>query len=71
MTGEFRRVAKEKPSEFDPRKFLVPALKAMEDLCKDRFERFGAAGQSAKIKPISLDDMAERYHAGSLDPAGS
>jgi Fructose/tagatose bisphosphate aldolase len=71
MTGEFRRVAKEKPSEFDPRKFLVPALKAMEDLCKDRFERFGAAGQSAKIKPISLDDMAERYHSGALDPAGS
>lgn len=71
MTGEFRRVANEKPSEFDPRKFLVPALKAMEDLCKDRFERFGAAGQSAKIKPISLDDMAERYHSGALDPAGS
>ena len=26
MTGQFRRVAKESPREFDPRKFLIPAF---------------------------------------------
>ena len=31
MAGQFRKVATEKPSEFDPRKFLVPAMKEMEN----------------------------------------
>lgn len=33
-----------------------------------RYESFGTAGQAHKIKPISLDDMFERYDSGSLDP---
>jgi hypothetical protein len=41
MTGMFRKVAQEKPSEFDPRKFNIPAMEALEKLCRDRFERFG------------------------------
>lgn len=68
MTGQFRKLAKEKPSEFDPRKFMIPAMKELEDLCRDRFERFGTAGQSGKIKPISMDEMAKRYASGALDP---
>ena len=68
MTGQFRKVAMENPSQFDPRKFLIPAMDALEDLCIDRFERFGTAGHAAKIKPISLDDMAKRYASGELDP---
>ena len=68
MTGQFRKVAQESPDQFDPRKFLIPAMQALEELCVDRFERFGTAGNAAKIKPISLDDMAERYRNGSLDP---
>lgn len=68
MTGQFRKLAQEKPEEFDPRKFLIPATKAMEDLCRDRFERFGTAGNASKIKPIHMDDMARRYAAGTLDP---
>ncbi len=68
MTGRFRRVAREKPAEFDPRKFLIPAMEELETLCRDRFERFGTAGQAARIKPVSLDDMAARYAAGTLDP---
>ncbi|MBI1207065.1 MAG: fructose-bisphosphate aldolase class II [Azospirillum sp.] len=69
MTGQFRRVATEQPEEFDPRKFLKPAMDAMRDLCRDRFERFGAAGNASKIKVIPLDEMARRYAAGRLDPA--
>ena len=68
LTGQFRKVAKSKPTEFDPRKFMIPAMEEMQKLCEDRFERFGTAGNASKIKPIDLDDMAKRYAAGSLDP---
>ncbi|MFC6686359.1 class II fructose-bisphosphate aldolase [Jhaorihella thermophila] len=69
MTGQFRKVATEKPTEFDPRKFLIPAMEEMEKLCHDRFERFGAAGNASKIKVIDMDEMAKRYASGALDPA--
>ncbi len=68
MTGQFRKIAQEKPNEFDPRKFMIPAMDALEELCRDRFERFGTAGHAASIKPIPLDDMARRYADGSLSP---
>ncbi len=68
MTGQFRRIATEHPNEFDPRKFLKPAMDAMRDLCRDRLERFGAAGNASKIKVIAMDEMAKRYAAGKLDP---
>ncbi|APX90003.1 fructose-1,6-bisphosphate aldolase [Brevirhabdus pacifica] len=68
MTAQFRKVATQNPKEFDPRKFLIPAMQEMEDLCRDRFERFGTAGNASKIKVIPMDDMARRYADGSLDP---
>ncbi|WP_343079471.1 class II fructose-bisphosphate aldolase [Ostreiculturibacter nitratireducens] len=68
MTGQFRKLAAEKPEEFDPRKFMIPAMKELEALCKDRFERFGTAGHASRIKAISIDDMARRYASGALDP---
>ena len=39
----------------------------MKEICKARYEAFGSAGQAAKIKPISLDDMAIRYSKGELN----
>ncbi|NGO50333.1 class II fructose-bisphosphate aldolase [Allomesorhizobium camelthorni] len=68
MAGQFRRIAMENPGEFDPRKFLKPAMDAMRDLCRDRLERFDAAGNASKIKVIAMDEMAKRYAAGKLDP---
>jgi fructose-bisphosphate aldolase class II len=68
MTGQFRRVARESPKEFDPRKFLVPAMAELEALCRERFEAFGTAGHASKIDVVAMDDMARRYAAGSLDP---
>ena len=68
MTGQFRKVAMEKPEEFDPRKFLVPAMDALKKLCLDRYEQFGCAGQASKIRPLPLDRMAARYQSGELDP---
>jgi fructose-bisphosphate aldolase class II len=69
MLGIIRKVADENRAEFDPRKFLKPAMDAMESLCADRFERFGTAGHASRIKPLSLAAMAARYADGSLDPA--
>ena len=69
LTGQFRKVAMENPKEFDPRKFLIPAMKEMETLVRDRFERFGTAGNASKITVIPMDDMAKRYASGALDPA--
>ncbi|WP_417626257.1 class II fructose-bisphosphate aldolase [Pararhodobacter aggregans] len=66
MAGQLRKVAQKNPREFDPRKFLKPAMDAMRDLCRDRFEAFGAAGNAHKIKVIPMDDMARRYKAGTL-----
>ena len=68
MAGVIRKVAQTAPSEFDLRKFLKPAQDAMETLCRNRFERFGTAGNAHKIKPISLADMARFYANGQLDP---
>ncbi len=68
MTGQFRKVAVETPTQFDPRKFLVPAMEEMERLVNDRFDRFGTAGNAHKIKVIPMDDMARRYADGTLDP---
>ncbi len=61
MSGGIRRIGEQDRSQFDPRKFLMLVLKAMEDLCRDRFEQFETAGNASKIKPISVADMAKAY----------
>jgi fructose-bisphosphate aldolase class II len=66
IIGQYRRVAGEKPSEFDPRQFNKPAIAKMEEVCRERFEAFGTAGQAAKIQPLPLTEMARRYEAGDL-----
>ncbi len=66
MTAQFRKVAMTSRREFDPRKFLKPAMDAMRDLCRERFEAFGTAGQASGIRVIPLDDMARRYRAGTV-----
>jgi len=68
MTGQIRKILTEHPGEFDPRKYLKPAMEAMEALCRQRFEEFGTAGQAARIRPLSTAAMAKRYAAGELSP---
>jgi fructose-bisphosphate aldolase class II len=67
-TGAIRKHLAENRSNFDPRKFLKEATKAMSGICKDRFEAFGCAGMADKIKPVSLEVMFGEYKAGKLDP---
>ena len=61
MTGAVRRLLTQKPEEFDPRKFFAAALDAARDLCRDRFEAFGSAGQASRIKPLPMERYAEVY----------
>jgi fructose-bisphosphate aldolase class II len=68
MTGEIRRILQEHPGEFDPRRYLKPAMEAMTKLCRQRYEEFGAAGQASKIKPVPVSVMARRYASGDLNP---
>ncbi len=67
-TGAIRKHLAENPKNFDPRKYFKAAKDAMKQICKDRYEAFGCAGQASKIKPISLEDMYKRYASGELDP---
>ena len=61
-TGAARKFLAENPSEFDPRKFLIPTITAMKGIVKDRLEAFGCAGQVSNIgKVYSLEEMASKY----------
>ncbi len=69
MTGQIRRVLSESPAEFDPRKYLKPAMEAMTKVCKARLEEFETAGKASKIKRVlTTAEMAKRYAKGELDP---
>ena len=61
MTGAVRRLLSQKPDEFDPRKLFAAALTAASDLCRARFEAFGSAGQASRIRPMTLERVAEGY----------
>jgi len=60
-TGSVRKHLAENTSNFDPRKFLKESTAAMKDICKARYESFGAAGNASKITPVSLEGMISYY----------
>lgn len=66
MTAAVRRFMHENPDKFDPREFLKPAREAAMQICIQRYEQFGTAGNASKIKPVALSEMARRYAAGEL-----
>ena len=66
-TGAIRRFLAENPAEFDPRKYFKVSMDAMKQLCVDRYLAFGCEGQASKIKPISLEKMADAYAKGQLN----
>ena len=67
MTAAVRKFLAENPSKFDMREWMKPAREAAKTLCKQRYLEFGCEGQGAKIKGISLVDMAQRYAKGELN----
>ncbi|CAM3873064.1 class II fructose-bisphosphate aldolase [Rheinheimera salexigens] len=67
-TGAIRRYLAHHPAEFDPRKYFQASVEAMMEVCINRYEAFGSAGNASKIKPVSLDDMVTLYTTGKLTP---
>jgi len=67
-TGAIRKFMHDKPTEFDPRKYLTAATKTMSEICKARYEAFRTAGNASKITALSLEVMTDRYKKGELDP---
>ena len=67
-TGASRRFMHQNSSAFDPRKCLKEATKAMSEICVDRYEAFGTAGNASKIRSLDLEEMVKRYDSGELDP---
>lgn len=67
-TGAIRRYLAENPAQFDPRKYLSAAQKAMQDICLARYEAFGSAGHASQIDVSSLERMTARYASGELKP---
>jgi fructose-bisphosphate aldolase class II len=66
MTGAVRKFMAEYPDKFDAREWLKPAREAAYRICKERYLQFGCEGQAAKIKPMGLSDVAQRYTRGEL-----
>ena len=64
MSAAVRRSLATERSDFDPRKFLKAATAAAREICQARFVDFGSAGQAARIRPVPLEKMAERYLGG-------
>jgi fructose-bisphosphate aldolase, class II len=67
-TAHIRKVFASNKAEFDPRKYLKPAIQAMQKICEERYEAFGTAGHASKIRPVPVAEMAKRYAKGELDP---
>jgi fructose-bisphosphate aldolase class II len=68
VTAAIRKVFGTNKGEFDPRKYLTPAMAGMRKICEERFQQFGTAGQASKIKCMPMAEMAKRYASGELDP---
>jgi len=64
-TAAIRRTLTTDPGEFDPRKYLKPAMDMMRDQCVVKFDAFGTAGQAERIRARSLSAMAREYRSES------
>jgi fructose-bisphosphate aldolase class II len=66
MTAAVRKFLHENPDKFDARDWLKPAREAAKQICRQRYVEFGCEGQAAKIKPLPLTEVAQRYASGAL-----
>jgi fructose-bisphosphate aldolase class II len=48
LTAKIRQVFAEKPSEFDPRKYLGPGREAIEEMVRHKLDVLGCAGKAAE-----------------------
>lgn len=66
ITAAIREAAAKDPKNFDPRHFMKPSIKYMKQVCSDRYQQFGTAGNASKIKQVTLDEFAAKYAKGEL-----
>ena len=66
-TGIIRQFLAMNPTAFDPRAYLKETITAMKDIAVARYEAFGTAGNAAKIVPVELAVMSNRYCDTELD----
>lgn len=67
-TGAVRKHLAENSGNFDPRKFLSEATKAMKEVCRSRYLAFGSAGWAEYLVPRNLETMAVQYASGHYAP---
>ncbi|MDJ0676779.1 MAG: class II fructose-bisphosphate aldolase, partial [Calothrix sp. MO_167.B42] len=67
ITAAVREALAGNTKEFDPRHFLKPSIKYMQQVCADRYQQFDTAGNASKIKQASTDVFAVKYGKGELD----
>ncbi|GAD56724.1 class II fructose-bisphosphate aldolase [Limimaricola cinnabarinus] len=63
ITSAIRETLANDPAEFDPRKYMKPAMTAVTKLCVEKFETFGTAGHAEHIRALALHKMATIYRA--------
>ena len=63
ITSAIRETMANDPAEFDPRKYMKPAMAAVTKLCVEKFDSFGTAGHAERIRALPLDKMATLYRA--------
>ncbi|MDB9311703.1 fructose-bisphosphate aldolase class II [Spirulina sp. CS-785/01] len=68
ITAAIREAAAKDPQNFDPRHFMKPSIKYMKQVCLERYQAFGTAGNATKIKQQTLDEFAAKYASGELSP---
>lgn len=66
ITAAIREAAAKDPANFDPRHFMKPSIKYMKQVCAERYDAFGTAGNATKIKQQGLDVYAAKYASGEL-----
>jgi len=67
ITGVIRQVFAETPGEFDPRKYLGPARKALAAFYAEKMRDLGTAGHAKDYAPLTLEDMKRLYKQGMKD----
>jgi fructose-bisphosphate aldolase, class II len=66
MTAAIRKFFAQHPDKFDPREYLKPAREAAKQICMQRYQQFGCAGQGSKVQAVPLSVMVSRYAKGEL-----
>ncbi len=61
VTAAILSVMQEKPSEFDPRKYLGPAREAVYEFAKNAMQGFGSVEHAGDVEIVSLEEMSKRY----------